>query len=123
MSARAAVSATAYGEVDAAALETLESNYDTTRILAAVGSLDLVRVSLHDPEGLRDDLLRLHGMAHAILNGANLTVLVQDEPFVDQVSEVIDQIEQFAAQLLAIRDVLQPLETLRPDDPLGFDPR
>lgn len=116
MSARAAVFATAYGEVDAAALETLESNYDTTRILAAVGSLDLVRVSLHDPEGLRDDLLRLHGMAHSIVNGAGLTVTAQGEPFVDQVSDVLDQIDHYAAELLAIREVLQPLETLRPDD-------
>jgi chaperonin cofactor prefoldin len=62
-------------------------------------------------------------MAHAILNGANPTVPGQDKPFVDQVSEVIDQIDQFAALLLGIRDVLQPLETLRPDDPVGFDPR
>jgi hypothetical protein len=31
MSARAALTATPYGQVDAAALETLESSYDTTR--------------------------------------------------------------------------------------------
>jgi hypothetical protein len=121
MSARAAVTATPYGEVDAAALEALESGYDTTRMLDAVGTLDEVRTSLYDPEGLRDDLLRLHGMAHALVNGASLTVTAQDEPFVDQVSDVIDQIDQYVAELLAIRDVLQPLETLRPDDRAGFD--
>jgi phosphate uptake regulator len=116
MSARAAVTATAYGEVDAAALETLGSSYDTTRILAAVGSLDEVRISLYDPEGLRDDLLRLHSMAHAIVNGASLIVTAQDELIVDQVSDVLDQIDQYVAELLAIREVLHPLETLRPDD-------
>ena len=121
MSARAAVTATPYGEVDAAALEALESGYDTTRMLDAVGTLDEVRTSLYDPEGLRDDLLRLHSIAHTLVNGAALTVGAQDEQFVDQVSDVIDQINQYVAELLAIRDVLQPLETLRPENSNCFD--
>ena len=115
MSARAAVTATPYGEVDAAALETLQSDYDTTRILDAVSRLDEVRTILYDPEGLREDLLRLHRIAHTLVNGAGLTVGTQDEPFVDQVTDVADQIDQYVANLLGIRDVLQPLETLRPD--------
>jgi hypothetical protein len=123
MSARAAVTATPYGEVDAAALEALESGYDTTRMLDAVGTLDEVRTSLYDPEGLRDDLLRLHSIAHTLVNGATLTVNAEDELFVDQVSDVIDQIDQYVEKLLAIRDVLQPLEALRPDDAEGFNSR
>jgi hypothetical protein len=115
MSARAAVTATPYGEVDAAALDALQSGYDTTRMLDAVGRLDEVRASLYDPEGLREDLLRLHRIAHTLVNGAGLMVGTQDEFFVDQVTDVIDQIEQYVADLLGIRDVLQPLETLRPD--------
>jgi hypothetical protein len=115
MSARAAVTATPYGEVDAAALDALQSGYDTTRMLDAVGRLDEVRASLYDPEGLREDLLRLHRIAHTLVNGAGLTAGTQDEFFVDQVTDVIDQIEQYVADLLGIRDVLQPLETLRPD--------
>jgi hypothetical protein len=115
MSARAAVTATPYGEVDVAALEKLQSAYDTTRMLDAVGRLDEVRTSLYDPQGLRDDLLRLHRIAHTIVNGAGLTVGSQDESFVDQVTDVIDQLEQYVADLLGIRDVLRPLETLRPD--------
>ena len=115
MSARAAVTATPYGEVDAAALEALQSGYDTTRMVDAVGRLDEVRASLYDPEGLREDLLRLHRIAHTLVNGAGLTLGTQDEFFVDQVTDVIDQIEQYVADLLGIRDVLQPLETLRPD--------
>jgi hypothetical protein len=115
MSARAAVTATPYGEVDAAALDALQSGYDTTRMLGAVGRLDEVRASLYDPEGLREDLLRLHRIAHTLVNGAGLTVGTQDEFFVDQVTDVIDQIEQYVADLLGIRDVLRPLETLRPE--------
>ena len=121
MSARAAVTVTPYGEMDTAALEALESGYDTTRMLDAVGTLDQVRTSLYDPEGLRDDLLRLHGIAHTLVNGAALTVGAQDEPFVDQVSHVIDQIDQYVADLRVIRDALQPLEALRPDDTDCFD--
>ena len=121
MSARAAVIATPYGEVDVAALETLQSGYDTTRMLDAVDTLDDVRTSLYDPEGLREDLLRLHSMAHAIVNGAGPTVVSQDDPFVDQVSDVLDQIDHYVAELLSVREVLQPLESLRPDDMGGFD--
>jgi hypothetical protein len=123
MSARAAVSATPYGEMDATALEALESGYDTTRILDAVGTLDELRNGLYDPEGLRDDLLRLHSIAHTLVNGTGLTVGAQDQPFVDQVSDVIDQIDQYVAELLAIRDVLHPLEALRPDGTHHFDDR
>ncbi|WNC95408.1 Tn3 family transposase post-transcriptional regulator TnpC (plasmid) [Paraburkholderia sp. FT54] len=115
MSARAAVTATPYGEVDAGALEALQSGYDTTRMLGAVGRLDEVRTSLYDPEGLRDDLLRLHRIAHTLVNGGGLTTGTQDESFVDQVTDVIDQIDQHVADLPGIRDVLRPLETLRPD--------
>ncbi|MBU7442471.1 Tn3 family transposase post-transcriptional regulator TnpC [Paraburkholderia fungorum] len=123
MSARAAVTTTPYGEVDAAALETLQSGYDTTRMLAAVSRLDAVRISLYDPQGLRDDLLRLHSIAHMLVNGAGLTVGSQDRSFVDLLSDVIDQIDQYVADLLVIRDVLQPLEALRPDGMECFDGR
>lgn len=123
MSARAAVTTTPYGEVDAAALETLQSGYDTTRMLAAVSRLDAVRISLYDPQGLRDDLMRLHSIAHMLVNGAGLTVGSQDRSFVDLLSDVIDQIDQYVADLLVIRDVLQPLEALRPDGMECFDGR
>ena len=121
MNARAAVTATPYGEVDAAALETLQSHYDTTRMLGAVDTLDRLRISLYDPEGLRNDLLRLHSMAHTIVNGASLTTGSQDDPFVDQVSDVLDQIDHCVAELLSVREVLQPLESLRPDGIGDFD--
>ncbi|MEM5398422.1 hypothetical protein, partial [Staphylococcus gallinarum] len=68
-------------------------------------------------------LLHLHSIAHTLVNGAGLTIGAQDEPFVDQVSDVIDQIDQYVDDLLAIRDVLQPLEALRPDDTNCLDGR
>jgi hypothetical protein len=107
---------TPYGAVAADALHALEATYDTTRLLAAVGTLDVLRARLSDPGSLRDDLLRLHGMAHTILNGASLTVSRQHEPFVDQVSDVIDQLDDCLAGLYVIRETLLPLEALRGDD-------
>jgi hypothetical protein len=107
---------TPYGAVAADALHGLEATYDTTRLLAAVGTLDVLRARLSDPGSLRDDLLRLHGMAHTILNGASLTVSRQHEPFVDQVSDAIDQLDACLAGLYVIRETLLPLEALRGDE-------
>jgi len=55
------------------------------RMLAAVGTLDEVRTSLSDSEGLRDDLLRLHRIAQTLVNGAGLTIDAQNESFVGRV--------------------------------------
>ncbi|MDI7065644.1 hypothetical protein QMO17_30845, partial [Klebsiella pneumoniae] len=61
--------------------------------------------------------------AHMLVNGAGLTVGSEDRSFVDLLSDVIDQIDQYVADLLVIRDVLQPLEALRPDGMECFDGR
>ena len=121
MSARAAVTTTPYGEVDAAALEGLQSRYDTTRVLDAVDTLDELRTGLNDPEGLRDDLLRLHGIVHALVNGANFAATIRDVSIVEQIEDVLDQIDHYVAGLLSIRDVLRPLEALRHEDLAGPD--
>ncbi|PNE56717.1 transposase [Paraburkholderia fungorum] len=112
---------TPYGTVDTHALQVLESSYDTTRLLAAVDTLDTVRTRLYDPEGLRDDLLRLHGMAHNLINGASPVVTCQRESVVDLLTDAMDQIDQHVADLLALRNTLEPLETLRPDDADAFN--
>ncbi|MGF6439932.1 Tn3 family transposase post-transcriptional regulator TnpC [Paraburkholderia youngii] len=121
MSARAAVATTPYGEVDAAALDALQAPYDTTRVLDAVDTLDELRTGLNDPEGLRDDLLHLHGMAHALVNGANFAAITRDASIVEQIEVVLDQIDHYVAGLLSIRDVLCPLEALRHEDLAGPD--
>ncbi|WP_212745767.1 hypothetical protein [Burkholderia sp. 4M9327F10] len=60
--------------------------------------------------------MRLRSIGRTLVNGAGLTVGARDEPFVDQIPDVNDHIEQNVADLPAIPDVLQPLEALRPDD-------
>ncbi|WP_240975308.1 hypothetical protein [Paraburkholderia aromaticivorans] len=55
------------------------------------------------------------GLPTRLVNGAGLMVSAHDKPFVDQIADVIDQIDRYVADLLAIGDVLQPLGALRPD--------
>lgn len=63
---------TRYGLVDSAALERLREEFDTRNILDAVDKIDDIRCRIDD---LRDELLKLHSMAHDLINGAG-----SDEP-------------------------------------------
>ena len=64
---------TAYGRLDKAALTRLQSTYDTSKLLRAVEQLDRIVGNARGQDGLRDVLLRLHGMAHVVVNGAGLS--------------------------------------------------
>lgn len=119
MTARPATTTTYFGDVDTAALERLESSYDTTRLLAAVDVVDRLRAQLHDPEGLRDDLLEIHRMAHAVLNGALPMPSRHESTFPEQVRNALDLIDEFTAELAQVRTTLEPLEALFPDDEFG----
>ena len=116
MTARPAITTTYFGDVDTAALERLESSYDTTRLLVAVDIVDRLRTQLHDPEGLRDDLLEIHSMAHAILNGALSVPSRHEGTLPEQVLDALDLIDDFIAELTRVRTFLEPLEALSPDN-------
>lgn len=119
MSARPAITPTPFGDVDTAALEQLESGDDTTRLLSAVDIVDRARLGLYDPEGLRDDLLAIHGMAHTVLNGVSYAGSSREGTFPEQVFDAVNLIDEFVANLMAVRAVLEPLEALYPDDASG----
>lgn len=112
---------TAYGPVDAVALHNLTSNFDTSVILRAVGQLDALRARLCPPEGLRDDLLGLHGMAHTVINGAPLTVATTNAMLVDQTEDILEELEDDIKVLRAILADLQPLAALRLQSPECLD--
>lgn len=61
------VTVTRYGPVDSAALERLREQFDTRSILDAVDKIDDIRCRIDD---LRDELLKLHSMAHDLINDA-----------------------------------------------------
>lgn len=121
MTARPATTTTFFGDVDTAALARLESSYDTTRLLAAVDIVDRIRTQLYDPEGLRDDLLEIHRIAHAVLNGTLPMQSRHGSTFPEQVRDALDLIDEFVAELTQVRTTLEPLEGLFPDDEFGGD--
>ncbi|MGF6653555.1 hypothetical protein OKW34_004144 [Paraburkholderia youngii] len=107
MTARSATTTTYFGDVDTAALERLESSYDTTRLLAAVDIVDRIRTQLHDPEGLRDDILEIHSMAHCVLNGAPSVPSRREGTLPDRVLDALDRIDEFVMELTPVRTSLE----------------
>jgi len=96
MTARPATTTTCFGDVDTAALERLESSYDTIRLLAAVDIVDRIRTQLHDPEGFRDDLLEIHSMAHSVLNDAPSVRSRREGTLPEEVPDALDRIDEFS---------------------------
>jgi hypothetical protein len=110
---------TPYGAVDADALQSLQQRYDTLVIQQAVDLFDTIRVRC-GPDGLRDDLLRLHGMAHTVINGASLSYSTDDLTLVEQADCVLEELEDWMTVLERMILALRPLQDLRSqtDDPL-----
>ena len=57
---------TPYGVVRRGALQALQSSFDTTVLLKTVDDLDEFCVQWK--QELRDDILRVHAMAHMVIN-------------------------------------------------------
>lgn len=106
---------TPYGDVDSEALQSLQQTFDTRAILHAVELLDGIRARC-GPDGLRDDLLRLHGMAHTVINGASLSYSTDGPTLVEQVDAVLWELDDWIVALQRMRKTLEPLEPLRPDE-------
>ncbi|AOE89567.1 transposase (plasmid) [Ralstonia solanacearum] len=103
---------TPYGRVDADALQSLQQRYDTLAIQQAVDLLDTIRAHC-GPDGLRDDLLRLHGMAHSVINGASLVYSTDDLTLVEQADCIIEELEDWQLVLERMLFALRPLQDLR----------
>ncbi len=104
------------GGVDVIGLQKLRATFDTTDLLRAVDELDTVRAALADPDELRADLLRLHGMAHNLINGGALSATSVDETIAELAAGIEAELESMSALLLTIKQRIRPLLTLAPDD-------
>ncbi|MET1488691.1 Tn3 family transposase post-transcriptional regulator TnpC [Uliginosibacterium paludis] len=105
---------TPYGDVDAAALTRLRQDFDTALLLELVERLTPVAQRFKALGGLRDDMLRLHRMAHTVLNGANLSEPASEDLW-EVAAELIDELRQTAETCLEIASALQPLADLQPN--------
>ncbi len=107
---------TAYGRLDRAALTRAQSNYDTTALLSAVDELDRITGSVRGQDGLRDNLLRLHGMAHCVINGAGLSGFSGDDDLPELAFDASAEILQIISTLQSWVKLIEPLEGLQPRD-------
>lgn len=98
------------------ALESLRETYDTTQLLRLVDALDEVRHGIAAPSGLRDDLLRLHAMAHTLINGGPLSVASSPALLGELAMEVSMEVDRLVALLERVRHGAEPLETLVPQE-------
>jgi hypothetical protein len=107
---------TAHGRLDRAALTRAQSSYDTTALLNAVEELDRIVTRAREQDGLRDILLRLHGMAHAVINGAGLTGSTSQENLPELAFDATAEILQTISTLQGWVKLIEPLESLQPCD-------
>src|SRR3546814_14574674 len=100
------------GGADAIVTQPLRTTFDTTQLLRAVDDLDTVCALVADPDELRTDLLRLHGMAHALINGGAISTTSVDETIAELAVDIEAELDDMSALLLAIRQRIRPLLAL-----------
>lgn len=107
------IATTIYGDVDGQVLRSLQESFDSRDLLHAVDPLDGIRARCGS-DGLRDDLLRLHGMAHTVINGASLPHDADGPTLVEQVEAALWELDDWIVTLERMRNALLPLERLHP---------
>jgi hypothetical protein len=100
---------TAYGVVEAATLRELQGRFPTADVLKAANSIGAQHL------WLRDSLVRLHGMARHLIDGAPAALAAQ-EPVWQLAEEIADQLDACAAELAHTTRLVDRLARLRPPD-------
>lgn len=103
---------TPYGRLDVAALNAAQGSFDTSKLLQMVDELDAVLVATREEDGLRDMLLRLHGMAHTVINGAGLSVPANEETLPELAFDVASEVVEIISTLRRWQPHLEVLERL-----------
>ena len=88
---------TPYGEVRAEGLAELQASFDTRQMLEAVDDLD--RFCAQWKRELRGDLLRLHGMAHTVINGAPLASMPGEEGLSELAFSIAEELRDWQESL------------------------
>lgn len=93
-------------------LANIRDHYDTTCLLRMVDKLDQWISEASSEDGLRDGLLRLHGMAHSAVNGGAVSVAPNDETLPELANELTSQLKDTVAMLQEWIERIRPLEAL-----------
>ncbi|HJV74700.1 MAG TPA: Tn3 family transposase post-transcriptional regulator TnpC [Noviherbaspirillum sp.] len=103
---------TAYGRLDEIALQEAQHSYDTSTLLRIVDDLDKMLLTVEGRDGLRDRVLRLHGMAHSVINGAGLSVSTNAESLPELAGEIIEEAQEVITKLQRWIAQIEPLAQL-----------
>lgn len=103
---------TAHGTVDAAQLTELQLTYDTSALLRAVDDIDQLVMAMMEDGGVREALLRLHGMLSTVLGSAGLTVMAEDETLPELASDLAAELQQAISTLKHILELAEPVAKL-----------
>lgn len=104
---------TSYGAVDEETLEKLQNRFDTRRLLDAVDAIDLIRYRI---DGLREDLLDLHGMAAEVINEDGSSRMAREEPIWELAEMISSDACEFTDRLEQVYQTAEELEKLAPRD-------
>lgn len=105
---------TANGQMDSAALHSLRSTFDTSMLLRMVDEFDAAASASKGEDSLREMLLRLHAMAHTVVNGAGMTVTTDCETMSELAETIVDDMRETITRLRRWIDKLEPLLRLEP---------
>lgn len=105
---------TAFGPVNAIALERLQDSFETHRLLDAVDQMDRLAELIGD-SSFRKDLFRLHGMANTIINDAPGTISSGKERIWELAGSLAMELEERVEELSATLELLNQLAELAPE--------
>lgn len=105
---------TAYGLMDSNALAELRSSFDTSMLLRMVDELAVSSKAADDEESLRESVLRLHAMAHTVVNGAGMSVGTDRETLPELAESVVDEMRDTINRFQRWVSQLEPLLSLEP---------
>lgn len=98
-----------YGLMDRAALQEAQQSFDTNVLLRMVDELDRFTIGAREQDGLRDQLLQLHRLAHTVINGAGLAG-ASTETLPELSADILMEVRETVTTL---RSWLEPLEVLQ----------
>jgi hypothetical protein len=86
-----------------------------------VDAVDAIRYCLCEPDQVRDDLLHLHDVASALINGGGLSGRRANQPIWSLAGDLSLELGELANRLQTVADTLEELVGLAPGEDELFD--